>query len=146
MKMGKKGFTLLETIIVLSLVTLILGLSTVFFAGFLPSARLYATGREIAATIRHARYMSRMSMETRTVTIDLDKRSYAIDGQQIRTIPPETGIRIVDPLSGEIRRGEYPIVLQPTGSMTGATIVLSGGRKAMRIEMDPVTGAVLTRD
>jgi len=146
MKMEERGFTLLETIIVLSLVTLILGLSTVFFAGFLPSARLHATGREIAATIRHARYMSRMSMETRTVTIDLDKKSYAIDGQQTRTIPPETRIRIVDPLSGEIRQGEYSIVLRPAGSMTGTTILLSGGRKAMRIEMDPVTGAVLTRD
>jgi prepilin-type N-terminal cleavage/methylation domain-containing protein len=65
--MKKNGFTLLEIIIVLALVTLILGLSSVFVAGFLPSAKANAAGREISGMIRHARSLARMNRESRSV-------------------------------------------------------------------------------
>lgn len=145
MVMHKNGFTLLEIIIVLFLVTLILGLSTVFFAGFLPSAQLNATGREIAATIRHARSLARVNMEYTTVRIDLDNRTYGIEGQRTKDIPRDTRIRVIDPFYGEINRGKYPIVFHPVGGMGGGTIILSGGKKVIRIEMDPIMGAVLIK-
>jgi general secretion pathway protein H len=143
--MHKNGFTLLETIIVLFLVTLILGLSTVFFAGFLPSAKLNATGREIAATIRHARSLARMNMESKTFRIDLDNRTYGIDGQRTKDLPRDAQIRVIDPFYGEIIRGKYPMVFHPVGGMGGGTIILSGGKKIIRIETDPITGAVMIK-
>jgi len=143
--MKKNGFTLLEIIIVLFLVTLILGLSTVFFAGYLPSAKVDATGREISGMIRHARPLARMNMESRTVMIDLDNRTYGIEGLGTKSFPPDALIRVIDPFSGEIIRGKYPIVFNPTGGMSGGTIILSWGKKVIRIETDPITGAVLIR-
>jgi general secretion pathway protein H len=143
--MHKNGFTLLEIVIVLFLVTLILGLSTVFFAGFLPSVKLNATGREISAMIRHARSLAHMSMESQTVMINLDNRTYGIEGLKTHSIPSDALIRVMDPFSGEIIRGKYPIVFHPVGGMGGGTIILSGGKKVIQIEMDPITGAVLIK-
>ena len=145
--MKKKGFTLLEIILVLFLITLILGLSSVFFAGFLPSTKINATGREITGIIRHARSLARMNMESRTVMIDLDSRTYGIEGMEMKHFPPEASIRVIDPLSGdEITRGKYPIVFNPAGGMTGGTIILSWGKKVITIDMDPITGAVLIKN
>ncbi len=105
-EMKKNGFTLLEIIIVLALVTLILGLSSVFVAGFLPSAKANATGREISGMIRHARSLARLNRESRSVVIDLDNRTYGIEGLATKSFPPEALIRVIDPLSGEIYRGK----------------------------------------
>jgi general secretion pathway protein H len=143
--MKKNGFTLLEIIIVLFLITLILGLSTVFFAGYLPSVKVDATGREISGIIRHARSLARMNMESRTVMIDLDSRTYGIEGLGAKSLPPDALIRVIDPFSGEMTRGKYSIVFNPTGGMSGGTIILSRGKKVIRIEMDPITGAVLIK-
>ena len=144
--MKKNGFTLLEIIIVLLLMTLILGMSTIFFAGYLPSVKLNATGREITGTIRQARSLARMNMERRTVMIDLDSKAYGIVGLGTRSLPPDVRIRIIDPFSGEIIGGKYPIVFNPTGGMTEGIIILSWGKKVIRIEMDPITGAALIKD
>lgn len=143
-KIGHKdGFTLLEVIIVIFLMTLILGMSTVFFAGFLPSARFSATGREVSAVIRHARSLARMNMERKTVVIDLDSRVYGIEGVITKSFPPEVKIAILDPVSGEMYRGKYPIVFHPAGGVEGGTIILSSSRRVMRIETDPISGAVV---
>jgi hypothetical protein len=52
---------------------------------------------------------------------------------------------VIDPFSGEIIRGKYPIVFNATGGMSGGTILLSSGKKTVRIELDPITGAVLNK-
>jgi general secretion pathway protein H len=144
--MKKNGFTLLEIIIVLFLVTLILGLSSVFFAGFLPSAKANATGRELSGMIRHARALARTNMESRTVMIDLDKRTYGIEGMAAKSFPPDVMIKVIDPFSGEIIHGKYPVAFSPSGGMSGASIILSWGKKTIRIEMDPITGAAVIKN
>ena len=144
--MKKNGFTLLEIIIVLSLVTLILGLSTVFFAGFLPSAKLDAAGRDLSGMIRHARSLARLNNESRTFVIDLDNKTYGIEGLATKPFPPEARVRVIDPVSGEIVGGKYPIVFTPTEGTSGGTIILSWGKKTIRIELDPIVGAVLLKE
>ncbi len=143
--MKRNGFTLLEILIVLSLITVIVGLSSVFFAGFLPSAKFNATGREISGMIRHARSLARMNMESRTVMIDLDNRLYGIEGLETRSFPPDLLVRIVGPFSEEFIRGKYPIVINPAGIMGGGSIILSQGKKTIRIDLDPITGSVLIK-
>ena len=144
-KMKKNGFTLLEIIIVLSLVTLILGLSAFFFAGYLPSSKFDAAGRELAGTIRQARSLARLNSERRTVMIDMDNRTYGMEGQGQKAFPPDVRISVIDAEAGERAHGIYPIVFNPSGGMEGGTILLSRGKKVIRIEMDPITGATLLR-
>ena len=143
--MKNNGFTLLEIIIVLTLVTLVLGLSTVYFAGYLPSVKLDATGREMAALIRQARSQALLKMETQSVMIDLDDRSYGLGTEATKNIPASVLVTVLDPFYGELRQGKFPLVFHPVGGGEGRTIILSAGKKKIRIDLDPITGAVKSR-
>ncbi len=139
------GFTLLELILVLFLTTLILGISTVFFANTLSSNKLNATAREMAATIRYAKYLAITKGESQTLLIDLDSKNYKIIGQSYKNIPPDIYIEVKDPLSGELVHGKHPIAFYGTGGIEGGTIMLSTGKKSVSIELDPVVGSVIIK-
>ena len=139
------GFTLLELIIVLFLTTLILGISTIFFANALPSSRLKATAREMAATIRYAKHLATIKGENQTLTIDLDSRSYGIEGRGYKSIPSDINVEIRDPYSGEIFRGKYLIAFNTLGAIEGGTIILSTKKKSVTIQLDPIVGSVVIK-
>jgi len=143
--LSKSGFTLLEVILVLFLMSLILGLSTIFFANTLPSNRLNATAREISATIRHARDLALINGEKQTMTINLDSRYYRLEGVSQKNIPSGITLKVIDPLLGEIRQGEYLLIFNATGAMEGGTIVLSTEKKTVTIQLDPVVGSVVIK-
>lgn len=139
------GFTLLELIIVIFLMTLILGLSLPFFAHSLPSNRFNTTVRDIVATIRHARVMSQSNNAEQAIFIDLDSKYYGIEGQGSKAISSDINIKVIDPFSGEIYSGKCWITFRPTGSIDGGTIVLWTEKKTANISLDPIVGAVVVR-
>jgi general secretion pathway protein H len=141
----KSGFTLLEVILVLFIISLVFGLSTIFFTNTMPSNKLNATAREISAAIRHTRTLALVNSEKQTLTIDLDSRLYGLEGGMNKNIPNEINIKIVDPLLGDIVKGKYSISFYETGGIEGGTIVLSTKKKTVNIELDPVVGSVVIR-
>jgi type II secretory pathway pseudopilin PulG len=142
---SRVGFTLLELIIVLFLVMLILSLVVIVFAHTLTSSRLSATAREMSATIRYARSLAQIRGEQQTITIDMDLRRYGIEGREGKDIPPDITVRVIDPLSGEVRKGKYPIIFHVPGGVEGGTIVLTVREKSVSIQVDPVVGSVVIR-
>lgn len=140
------GFTLLELILVLTLVVVVLGFSSFIVLGTtLSSARLSATARELSAAIREARTLARLNGERRTLIINLDARTYGIENRKTRAVPADTGILIRDPFAGEIRRGEYRISFNPSGASESGPIVLWSGKKSVSIQTDPIVGSVAVR-
>lgn len=140
------GFTLLEIILVLTLAAVVLGFSSFMVLGMaLPSARLDASAREMSAAIREARTLARLNGARQTLIINLDARTYGIEGRKTRAIPQDTGILIRDPFAGQIRRGVYRISFNSSGASESATIVLWSGKKTVSIQMDPIVGSVAFR-
>jgi general secretion pathway protein H len=142
---SRGGFTLLEIMMVMVLVLIILGISTVFFSSMLPSQNLNAAGRELSAMLRFARLLATNSGEPRTVFVDLETGRYGIQGVQARRIPQGITVKITDALEGEIIRGQYSIVFNESGGVPWGRITLSGGKRALTIELDPVVGAVVLK-
>lgn len=140
----RAGFTLLELLIVLALVTLIVGIATTFFVNTLPASRLSATARDIASTIRNARVLAQINNEQQVMTIDLDSHRYGIEGRGDKNIPPGIYIKVMDPFSGEILDGTYHMRFHAYGT-GGGTIVVWNNKKSVTIRVDPVTGPVVTQ-
>jgi general secretion pathway protein H len=141
----RAGFILIELIIVLSFITVVLGLSAVFFANSLPSYRFNAVVRDISSTIKQARSFARIHNEKQTVTIDFESRKYGIEGRGTKDIPPDISIKVTDPVSGEVLDGKYHFLFHTTGGIEGGTIVLWNSRRSARIQMDPVVGTVVIK-
>lgn len=141
---SNNGFTLIELIIVLFLITLILSLSVVFFSNFLPSQQFNSTTRDIASTLKHARYLAQIQSVRQVFTIDLDSREYGIEGYNFKNIPENINIKILDPIHGEIYKGKYYFVISPTGIET-SEIVLTYKKRVATILMDPVVGTMIIK-
>jgi general secretion pathway protein H len=143
--MKRQGFTLLELMIVLFLISLIMGLSAVYFANAMPSTKLNATVRELAATIRYARTLAMIDGKLQTLNIDLDAKRYGIEGRGYKTIDSGITIRVIDPGGAEVRDGIYHVIFQASGGVQGGRIILGSGKKAIGIELDPVVGSVVIK-
>jgi type II secretory pathway pseudopilin PulG len=141
----RRGFILLELIVVLFLVTLIMGIALVFFANFLPSNRLDATVRNISTTIKHARALARINNQRQIVTFDFDTKQYGIEGREIKDIPADIGVKVIDPMSGEIFQGKYRFMLYVAGNIEGGTIIVWNAKKSVSIQPDPIVGAVIIK-
>src|SRR5574340_689054 len=129
MKVDRSGFTLLELIIVIFLITLMVGLSATFFANTLPSGRFSATAREIAATIRQARHLAQLNGEKQVITIDMDSKSYGIEGRSWKKLPSGLYLKVIDPLTGDITSGKFHMTFHAAGSTGGGTVVLWNNAK-----------------
>lgn len=143
--MRNKGFTLLELMIVLFLITLMVGLSSVFFGNTLPSAKFHATAREMAAALRHARSLARIQGKDETLVVNLDTKKYGIEGRKTMTIPSGINIRIEDPFYGDIRQGRYAFTFHSYGTAEGGTIVLWDDKRSVSISLDPIVGSVILK-
>ena len=139
------GFTLLELLVVLFLATLVLGLSGFFFVGSMPSSKLSAAGREMAAAIRYARAHAQTSAEPQTLTIDIGGRRYGMEGRPYRSLPAGIDLKVVDPFQGEIRGGTVRFVFEAGGGNDGGSIVLWSEKRRLVIRIDPVAGPVLVK-
>lgn len=139
------GFTLLEIIIVITLVVLILGLTGLFFGNALPGARLNAAGRELSAMMRYARLLAQNNGESQAVLINLDTGRYGIEGAQTRNIPEGIQIRVTDPVAGEVSKGSYAVLFHETGIVEGGTITLWNAKRELKIELDPIVGSVILK-
>lgn len=141
----ERGFTLLELIIVVVIIVLILGMSTLFFASTLPSAKLNGISREMSSMIKQARLLAQSKGEKQALIIDLDSKTYGIEGKAAKAIPSEITVRAIDPLSGEVYRGKYTLVFHDTGGIEGGTILLTYSKKTVSIETDPVVGSIVVK-
>ncbi|KQC11505.1 MAG: hypothetical protein APR62_09725 [Smithella sp. SDB] len=138
-----RGFTFIEILIVLFLMSLIVGITTVFFANALPAAKHKAAARELAATIKYARHLAFIKNESQIVSIDLDTRNYSIKGRETRSIAPEISITVYnkDANTNPVREGKYIINCDTTAGIEWDTIELVRKDKIITIKSDPIMTA-----
>ncbi|MBF0327662.1 MAG: prepilin-type N-terminal cleavage/methylation domain-containing protein [Nitrospirae bacterium] len=136
------GFTLLELMIVLVLISLILGLSAALFTKTLGKSSMDATARDIIAAVRAARVLAQNNGVSQNIVFDLETKRYSIEGRSEKVLSSGIGIKIIDPLYGEVIKGKYSLTFHPGGAVEGGTIVLSDTNRRINIHMDPVIGAV----
>lgn len=135
------GFTLLELIVVLSILAGLLAVVAPSLSGGLESGRMRAAASDIRSTLAHARTLAVGRSRTRMVTFDLDKRTFGVDNAVAPRALPETVRIVVRKASGEATGGAVNVRFFPDGCAEEAEIALtSEGGGTLRVTVDPLTG------
>ncbi len=137
------GFTLIEMTVVLFLVALMVGLSSILMADrLLPLANLDAAARDMAATLRRARALALANGDERKVVLDFDSRDCSLEGVGSWKIPAGIGVAARDPLYGDVGKGKYEIRFAANGGSQCVDLVLWNIKRILVVRQDPVLGAV----
>ncbi len=142
---NRKGFTLIELLMVMTIIILMLSMTTVYISSALPSSRFNSTVRDMAATIRHAKYLLQKSGKEQVVAIDIDSKRYGIEGRGDKEIPEGIDLKVIDTFSGEINEGIFRLTFSISGGPGGGTIVLWDKKREVKIYIDPVVGATIIK-
>jgi general secretion pathway protein H len=129
------GFTLLELIIVLTILGLVIGMAVPFLSRREASVALAGATIEIRAALRAARAAA--IAEDRAVVFSGDAESgYRIDGRHYR---PAVAAAAVSRLRVETTGGSQ-ISFFPSGGSSGGRVVVRGPTARSEIEIDAITG------
>lgn len=142
----RNGFTLIEMLIVLS----ILGLTLALIAGHGPmrSAGLgmHSAAGRVADTLRLARTRA-IALNRRTrFLLDPARHGFQLDGGPAQALPTQLAVLIV-PTGGLPRRDRIGgISFLPDGSSSGGSIELGDGQRRTLINVDWLTGRITVAD
>lgn len=133
---GARGFTLIETIVVLT----ILGLALTIVAGFLPRRNTTLEVAEAASRVANAMRIarSRAIAESRPVPFAITRDGHGfLSDRGLVSLGPAVTAALLDRDS---------ILFAPDGSATGGTIRVQVGNRSRLIRVDWLTGRVMVRD
>jgi general secretion pathway protein H len=139
---ARGGFSLFELLLVLAIMGMLAALVLPSLPGALESARFRGSAGEVRAALTLARTLAVSEARNRSVTFDLDRGEYGIDGDARKWLLPE-GVRVSAVRIGDAsaERGVVRVRFYPDGSADEAEVAIAssvGGR--MRIRVDPLTG------
>ncbi len=145
----QQGFTLLELIVVLSLIGIAAGLVLPRLTGG-DSTRLQAEVRELVAVLNYARRMALIQGQETTVKLYPPKKNTIDDAASVarRTHPGEwysQGVSIESKGTkashdDEKQQALYEVHFYPGGGSSGGDFVLKTGEISARISIDALTG------
>jgi prepilin-type N-terminal cleavage/methylation domain-containing protein len=141
------GFTVLELILVLVIITMVMAVAYPSLSRGSTALRLRATGRDIMNTFRYAREKAVTEQIGIKVAVDREKQKlilsdYLGDGARTYLMPRDIKIQRIALGGNEIATDIGMIVrFLPNGSCDSAEVLLQNERGAwLRVVTDPITG------
>ena len=146
---ASRGFTLLELMVVLVILTLIVALAPPLLSGLGVTTELRGSARQLAAGLRAARNAAITQQRAVTLMVDLDNRTFQVSSDpRIIGLPAEDKVKIelytaqselLSDKTGNIR-------FFPDGSSTGGHVTLADDKVMYRVNVDWLTGRVNIED
>jgi general secretion pathway protein H len=152
----KKGFTLLELMVVLGLISMISVLVVPRLAGSLSKMNGETAARKIAASLRYARSQAVSQKIPYFCRFDFDKNRLIVKNWQAEPGNLETesrklekiydlpeGVKLEEVIAEKTDAGVFQIAFYPAGNSSGGEVIISDEReRRYKIETDFITGTV----
>lgn len=134
--MNSKGFTLIELLVTVAILSILVALSFPVTSTWREGAQNKETAREILSTLRRARSMAVHDNLSKTVIIDLDGRTYSLDGEEF---PIAGNVKIESKTLAAAAwsdSGECSITFRPQGSANQTMFIRINEDPALEVMVD----------
>ncbi|MCG2712516.1 MAG: hypothetical protein L6416_09375 [Candidatus Omnitrophica bacterium] len=136
-------FTSIELVVVMAIISLLLGLSTVYFFNFKSASALKLSAYEVAAVLNQARSLAITNQDTYSVVFDLSNNKYEIQDPSSVRVDEEhrLGEGIVFDSVSFI--GSNVETYSSTGTAKDGIVRLKDNKSQFyTVDVDPVTGRI----
>ncbi len=138
-----RGFTLVELLVVLLILSVLLVAAPIAFDRVLPSLQVRSDAREVASMLREARGQAIRDNREATVTIDVEERTYRLgDDGELRRFSEGVAVTLKTATSELIEPNIGRIRFFPDGSSTGGLVSLDRRGRTYAILVDWLYGRV----
>jgi general secretion pathway protein H len=136
------GFTLLELIIVLFIISLVAAIVLPSFAGF-GESKLKSESREMASILRYMNDSAVSRKETFLIKFDLDEGTvYWLGPEGERTKRFDDMTSVSTQSTGKVSNGEIKLFFGPFGIQENLSVYMSKGDKEMTVTLNHLSGRV----
>ncbi len=138
----RSGFTFLELVVVLFLVSLIAAVVMPSFAGF-GGRKVKAEAREVASILRYVYDNAVSRKETYWLRFDLDGNLVAWkspEGEKTKRVPGLTSLTTLS--RGTVSRGEVTLLFGPVGPTENISVTVGTGEAETVVTIDHLSGKV----
>jgi general secretion pathway protein H len=137
-----RGFTLIEMLVVLTLVAAMVAIGAAAMGRALPGQRLQHASRELAAQLRYTRARALATGQSQLFTLDANTREWRAGESRNGQLPKDITIVATGARNEQDRPGVAAVRFFPEGAATGGRFVLSTGRAAWQVDVQWLTGEV----
>jgi general secretion pathway protein H len=138
----QRGFTLIEMVIVITLIALISAILMATVGGGMEGLRLRSAAKEIASELRHARAQAMAKGEVQRFVIDPEQRQWTSGEKRDGELSKKIDVVFVGARELQPKRGQGAIVFFEDGASSGGRIQLRQDKAAWNIDVAWLTGEV----
>lgn len=138
----QRGFSLMEILVVITVIGLMLGLVSFSLGRGVSGAQMRNASKEVAASMRYTRSLAMRTHQQQVFLVDIENRTW-----QAGNRPPEAFVKGMDitiltarsELTGENAGG---IRFFPDGSSTGGRVTLTADEREWEVGVEWLTGEI----
>ena len=141
-----RGFTLIEIVLVLSLMAIAVTAVSVSIARSLGGAEIRAAGRDMVAALRYTRGQAIVTRTEQAFEVDVANMTYTAPGRAAVELPDAFEVRMVTAAREQLGEGKGAIRFFPDGSSGGGVIRLLRDKREWQVEIAWLTGEIRLRE
>ncbi len=141
------GFTLLELVIALAILSLILAVVIPFVSLGTGRAEIKASARAIASELRLARSEAISQARAQTLIFDLQRKRFGQDRDNLANrLPDDVEMTLLTAESERLDQHQAGIRFFPNGSSTGGKVTIATDKLRFEVSVDWLTGKVVIQE
>lgn len=141
-----RGVTLLELLVVLSIMGIVAALVIPTFGGGVSTTELKSAARQMAAALRLARSEALATRREHVVLLDLERRVFRIDDAREIALPRDAELKLFTAQSDLVSDRAGSIRFFPDGGSNGGRVTIAAGERKYEVDVDWLTGRVAILD
>jgi general secretion pathway protein H len=146
-RQAQAGVTLLELLIVLSIMAIVAALVVPMFGSGVSNTDLKSAARQVAAGLRLARSEAVAKRQDTRVMLDLEHRTFQVErDSHVHALPRELEMKLFTAQSDLVSDRVGAIRFFPDGGSNGGRVTLASGERKYEVDIDWLTGRVAILD